>query len=71
MVEIINSGVWIVVLLVGSESMKGNSIQRRALETSNISIRFSILGWILGIGYSSSYFLYFVCLKCFIIQFKN
>lgn len=71
MVEIIIAGVWIVVLLVGSESMKGNSVQRRTLETSNISVRFSVLGWILGVGYSSSYFLYFVFLKCFIIQFKN
>ena len=64
-----NNKLWRLDSSSLGESVKGNSVRRRILEASNILVRFSVLGWIVGIGYSSSYFLYFVCLKCFIVQF--
>ena len=53
-----NNKLWSLDTSSLGESVKGNSV-RRILEASNILLRFSVLGWTVGVGYSSSYFLYF------------
>ena len=54
-----NNKLWSLDTSSFGESVKGNSVRRRILEASNILLRFSVLGWTVGVGYSSSYFLYF------------